>query len=428
MDASDNVYVEVPNTNTSETANMIYSISSAGYLNYVTLTSSGSCPGGSAGTCTVDNSSYLNPFIIVADGYNNLWLSMGGGTIAQIDASTGYVLANYSPMNTTTRGVAVDKQNNVWAGSTSYPNLNAMTVLLNNSPSNNNYNATSSASTPYGPNAGTSTYYIGYGYGEPGGTGSSTGGYGMAIDKNQNVWFAGYGNSTATANLAEVLANQGTPSSPSYTAGSYKTSYPSGCSATSRSAACASTTNPAYLYSTFSAGITPYGIAVDGSGNAWTVPSACSSCTIALQEITPSYTSGSYSSGGVITSLPSAPTATYSTGAGFSYPHMLEVDGGGKVWIADTNTYGTEVFNIGTTAFISESGGFKPCLISGTTCATNSSTTGGATGPRSVAVDSTGSVWVANGTLNLATGIVDQIIGAGTPTWWAGATNPGVMP
>ena len=92
------------------------------------------------------------------------------------------------------------------------------------------------------------------------------------------------------------------------------------------------------------------------------------------------------------------------------------IDGAGNVFLPDNNGSSSYVWQYlppsGTYA-----GGFMallPCVntsITATTC--GSSTTGSIQGPRNLAIDSTGSIWVASST----NGNVVQIIGTAAPSW-----------
>jgi len=362
-----------------------------------------------------------------ADGEGNLWAAINGVGIYQLNANTGAVIYGYNVMTKSNHGVAVDAKNNVFWTSAQVVDNQASEMLYSGTSANQTGNT---SGTPYGPNAGGSSLYTGYGFGIISATATNTDAWGTVLDSSNNLWWADY----TTGQGVTVLANQNTAASPSYVAGSYATSYPSGCSSTSTSsAACDSAVNSAYLTETFATGSNAYGVAVDGTGGTSTSPASgngwavSNTAPIALQQIIPTRNSN-----GGITALTNG--SSYSTGAGFSSPRWPEVDGGGKLWISDNGSHGVEVFNIATSTFVSESGGYYACTVSANTCMSNSVYTNGApafAGVYQLILDSTGSVWVTSGNSTITTGYdgtVVQMIGTGSPTWWPGATKPGQMP
>jgi len=428
IDASDTIYAIVANGNTPATTASLYSIASNGTLNYATGASSGTCPGS---TCTINDSTTAaigkpaaNLYTIAADGLGNLWMplftqSASLTPVIQLSASTGAIIASYNNMQQSAKGVAVDRSNNIWWGRGQVTN-NQLTEFVyggssegaigegngSSSTAGVTISCTTACGIPYGPYTSGDSF-VGNGYG----FGGTSGAYGMAIDPQQNIWYAG-NNNTGTSLV--VLPNQGTVGSPNYV-GSYTGLISSGNSSTN------ATTNPSYISVTIT-GTVPYGVAIDAAGNAWTVPDTA---PFSLQKIVPTL-NGS----GVITAL--TDSASYSTGAGFSSPRFLEVDGGGTIWIADENDHGVISFNTSKAAFVSESGGYQPCLVVGGICAANGSSGGAnsaAQGARQVMVDSTGSLWIpTGGSSNTGFSNIVQVIGSAAPTWWPGATNPGVMP
>lgn len=113
---------------------------------------------------------------------------------------------------------------------------------------------------------------------------------------------------------------------------------------------------------------TPYGIAIDASGNAWVTNETGSAVT----ELS--------AAGGVLAS----PTTTGLAGA-----QGIAVDRGGNVWVA--NTAGNSVVRF--------------TLTGGAVTATNSYTNGGVTAPSAIALDSAGNAFVANFNGNSVTGL-----------------------
>ncbi len=104
------------------------------------------------------------------------------------------------------------------------------------------------------------------------------------------------------------------------------------------------------------------GIAIDGSGNVWSVASA----TNALG----------------FTTFAGVSTATY-TGGGLSSPVAIAIDGSGYVWIANSGNSSVSEFS-NTGAAQSGSGGYATASA----------------GPSGIAIDNAGSVWTSNSTGN----------------------------
>ena len=135
---------------------------------------------------------------------------------------------------------------------------------------------------------------------------------------------------------------------------------------------------------------TPYGIAIDASGNAWVTNETGS----AVSELS--------ASGGLLAS----PTATGLAGA-----QGVAVDRSGNVWVA--NTAGNSVV--------------KFTLTSGSVTATNSYTAGGVTAPAAIALDSGGNAFIANFNGNSVTGLNS----AGSPlngSPFTGSSNNIIVP
>jgi len=184
----------------------------------------------------------------------------------------------------------------------------------------------------------------------------------------------------------------------------------------------------------------PFGVATDSSGNAW---------------VTAAGPIGEALNGGTNTGLSvglakctSGTSCSSIANGNFVSPKRLQVDGNGVIWIMDA--YGVHAYasTLSTPAFISEetsasngSAGFAPCIPSTTTCTypdnlgtINSGATGSYaySGAKSVAIDSTGSVWwttpdttVGNTNANM----LIQMIGTAAPTWpLLAKQTPGTMP
>jgi len=169
----------------------------------------------------------------------------------------------------------------------------------------------------------------------------------------------------------------------------------------------------------------PYDVAIDSANNAWVTAGGAPGQTITpgvvgLFECVPTVTSS------VISALTCGSTSKTPVTA----PKFLEADGNNVLWVADT----TGILAYASTASpavatISETGGFKPCIVgSGTTCTYpdfNASIKG-------IAIDSTGSVWFTTPDTthsNTNANALVQIIGTASATWPLLATQkPGVMP
>jgi hypothetical protein len=355
LDANDNVYVTNPSGSSAVAGAGInlYGISSNGQLLYV---NNNSFPASTSASATVAEGARN----IAADALGNLWVADNSASVFQLVASTGNpntggggnaTTGAFTSPNSSIVGLAVDAKNNVWLGS-------AKTTVSN------------VAEIPYsGSNV----------WGTPAAIALAVNGpYGIAVDANQNIWLSGeYSGGTTDSVLPNT--NAGTTSTPAY---------------------------GAPLSVTLNSGGTPYGVAIDASGNVW---SPSTSGTVALNEVVPVLTSG------VITSLTSP--VSYNANADFTSPRYDEVDGGSVVWIAENSNKGIIAFNLNTLLFMTDpTGGYKPCLVvvTGNAYACGAEGSAGAiSGVRMVAIDSTGSVWSPSSTY----GTVVQIIGTGTPTW-----------
>ena len=171
----------------------------------------------------------------------------------------------------------------------------------------------------------------------------------------------------------------------------------------------------------------PWGVAVDSSNNTWYTAGGALGQTLTsgvvngLFECVSTFTSG----------LISAETCSTINSTVLTTPKFLEADGNNVLWIADSTGIAAYASTLGTPAFISEAGGFKPC-IPGT------GTTAACTYPdfttqiKGIAVDSTGSVWWTTPDItpsNTNANMLYQMIGTGTSAWPLMATQkPGVMP
>jgi len=105
----------------------------------------------------------------------------------------------------------------------------------------------------------------------------------------------------------------------------------------------------------------PYGVAIDATGNAWVTNEAGRS-VVKLPSLATTFATTTYSNGGLLA------------------PRGISIDRNGNIWIA--NTGGNDVVELnGTTGIAMSGAGY---------------TTGGVSAPVAIANDSTGSAWVAN--------------------------------
>ncbi|MBS1801125.1 MAG: hypothetical protein JSS95_15030 [Acidobacteria bacterium] len=206
-------------------------------------------------------------------------------------------------------------------------------------------------------------------------------------DSNNNIWVAG--NSSSTAQAA-YFPNTGTASAPAYTAG---------------------------LKFATASGSGAYGIAPDASGNAYLVTNGTGS------GIYKATVTGSGSSAVLNAAKVTANPAAAS--------RFLDIDGAGSVWYLD-NTTGTYLYQYMPSSGATNS--YYSCYNAGTTTGTGSSTSTvqvcstGMSTKLDLAIDSTGSVWVASYG-NSGGGRMVQIIGLAAPTVPLKAVGkPGVMP
>lgn len=206
-------------------------------------------------------------------------------------------------------------------------------------------------------------------------------------DSNNNIWAAGYSSSTAQA---LYLPNTGTAAAPTYTTG--------------------------LKFATLS-GTGGYGITTDAGGNAYSVSNSTSG---GIFKTTVTGTGDS--------AVLSASSVAANPAANSRY---LDTDGAGSIWYLD-NTTGTYLYqyipSTGTT------NSYYPCYNAGTNTGTGTASetiqvcTTGMSTKLALAVDSTGSIWVASYG-NSGGGRMVQILGVAAPTIPLRALGkPGVMP
>ncbi len=140
---------------------------------------------------------------------------------------------------------------------------------------------------------------------------------------------------------------------------------------------------PALVINTYGAGTTPYGIAIDGSGNVWISNLNGNNVT-------------QFSSTGVT-------VGTYAVG---TKPVGIAIDGSGDVWVANENTNNV-------TEITSTTSGY----VTGATYAVG-------TNPEGIAIDSAGNVWVVNSGSSDVTEL--SISGTTIGTYGVGAEPMGI--
>jgi hypothetical protein len=203
-------------------------------------------------------------------------------------------------------------------------------------------------------------------------------------DINNDIWVAGY---SSTGAAAVYFPNTGTAAAPAYGTG-LKFAPLAGVSST-------------------------YGITTDASGSAYAV--------------TNSTGSGIYKTTVAGTGAAAVLTPTNVAANPAAASRFMDIDGAGSIWYLD-NLTGTSLYQYVPSSSVTTS--FYPCYNAGTTTGTSTSqvcTTGMST-KFDLAVDSTGSVWVASYG-NSGGGRIVQIVGLAAPTVPLKALGkPGVMP
>ena len=237
----------------------------------------------------------------------------------------------------------------------------------------------------------------------------------ITIDANQNIWSADY---YTNGSLASVLANlsAATPAAtPTYAAPTVTTITP--------------------ISATFlSSAIKPLGVVIDAGGNAWygitgTTVASNTTTTTGIEEVVPVVSSS------VITSLnPQSLIANATLGAQAS--QIPAIDGAETIYIPDNFGGGALGIHVYSTVSVASSNtgsqvlsppsGYLGCYLATATTTTCGTLTASAVyNPREVAVDSTGSVWADIST----TGGLTQLIGLAAPAWPLLQTGkPGLSP
>jgi hypothetical protein len=353
---------------------------------------------------------FNTPFLVAIDAGGNAWIidnpmTLGGSPVSATNpanfvsvlSNDGTVLSGASGYANTSnatssdftypRGLAIDLNGNAWIANDSTIAARASTgpadsnLIFEISPSG----AVSSIQT--GTTAGTAL----------------EGPYAVAIDSLNNVWFTsttlkkvgkiGNGDLSVTLPATGTNTTGATPSGIAVdTNGNI---WVTGTATAAAGGGVSYIVNPlnglsgAGASTLFSASPinTPYGVAIDANNNAWIG-----------NESTPAVVLNMNSSGTVLQQC---------SGGDLTTPRYLAVDGAGNVWVTNLKAApaGYMVEFSSTCQVLSGSTGF-----------------GGGTGslisdPRSVAIDSSGNVWVANNvTGTSASTTVVEIVGAAAPT------------
>jgi hypothetical protein len=296
---------------------------------------------------------YIKPVALATDTLGNVWSTNNGtkrGTFAllQYIATTGLLQTAYF-VTPAPYALAIDRSNNLWYTSA----ITGQQDLFELSQAASYFPVTFTS-----PPAQT--------VGDP---------YAIAIDAAQNVWFVD-NTPSGTTGLAGVFPNTGTAAAPAY----------------ANAAVTASLPGTEYA---------AVGIAIDGSGNAWTASHT------KFSKFVPAATSG------VVTSIATPKNVTASP----SVPLSIEVDGQGTIWATAASGTGSIDYSAAGGAEIKLAPCYAPAAAQ--SCAALSLDN------RSLQIDSTGSIWVAAS----GSGYVLQLIGTAAPTWpQLSLGAPGVEP
>jgi hypothetical protein len=389
LDANDNVYALTTNSTSFSQSGIVTSGQAA-------LTSNGTPIWTNA-----LSSAFPYPIFMATDTLGNLWLTdystsgQGDSAIAAISTSTGatnFILSRFAGTNPVTPslptyepyGIAIDQYNNVWYSQ--YLSNNADLVEI---PLTANVSGGCSPATYC-----TAILQINAvsGFANPGN---------VQIDQNQNVWISAlYGSGAGVSITVVPNTNAGTAgAAPAYTQVT-----------TSNSSTKFFNLTEASTVDTLG-----WGLAFDGSGNTWAGFETTSGTVSTFDALVVPAASG------VITGAPSLPSpSTTTNGTSGTKPYESMFDGNGDLFydyysgtgaiyyyqyasaLAGTSTTGTAFKSV------------EPCYAANGATACASFTTSPISDPRSLKIDSTGSVWV--GAQASSTGLV-QFIGLAAPTW-----------
>jgi hypothetical protein len=334
--------------------------------NVIALSSSGL----SLWASPTDTTKMLQPRALAADALGNIWVSNGGTSafVEQINAATGAVIQQYPSTSTTLYGTAVDSLGNVWYDSNTATGQNLHELLRSGS-------TYAEATFPIVPSSTDQLLQI-------------------RPDSNNNIWVAGYSTTNAQA---VYFPNTGTAAAPTYTAGLKAALLPSGAGT--------------------------YGITTDASGSAYSVTNNITSGSAGA--IFKTTVAGSGASAVLTpTNLGPSPTPAIPTTPFAS--RFMDIDGAGSIWFSDFTT-GTDLYRYVPSTRVTTP--YYPCYnASALTGGTAATCTTGISTRYDLALDSTGSLWVASYN-NSGGGRMVQVLSIAAPTVPLKALGkPGVMP
>jgi hypothetical protein len=369
---------------------------------------------GYGSTDTAQGSTY--PFSLTIDADDNVYFSNPNGSTSSIGnvialSSNGtnlWTSPNDTTNLTTPRGIAADASGHLWVANGSTTAGQGFVQEMDATSGNLLQRYTTTATSLYDvavdslgnvwygstATAGQDLFELALSSGKytpatfPVPPSSSLGLYQIRPDGKNNIWASGYSTASATA---LYFANSGTSTAPAY----------------------GGALQPVALTGTGS-----FGVAPDASGNAYLVTNGASG------GIFKATVTGSGASSTLKASSIAANNAANS--------RFLDIDGQGAMWYLDETT-GTFLYQVvpGTTPTVFA---HYPCYNSGTTSGTGTATSTvqtcstGLSTKQDLAIDSTGSIWVASYG-NSGGGRMVQIIGAAAPTIPLRALGkPGVMP
>jgi len=378
LDINDNEYIGNESVNGNGTANV------------VTFTSNGTL------ISFTPNEATSGMFSISPDAIGNVYTGNYGASPTSVQkwSTVNGVVASTPLQNITTPNsvwaLAVDRGNNVWAGTTnSATSATGNVVEIPMSTAN-----TATAVTVVNVNQSPASQ-------------SAAEVYGLGVDPDQNIWIADY---TTTTGAVSVLQNTGTLSTPTYT-------FETGTGGTLVPAAVVTTSG-----TTVGGGIGPFGMAFVKNTNSATIANSSfiewtsfyaaagsggvtqGETVVGLAPVTP--TVGGTNSAEVTAVSAGTLIVTNSTA---SYLQFATSDGDGTVYGANKN--GDDIMVIQNAGSATPGTPFyiEPCYMSTSSTACNTTFNG----LREVNIDSTGSMWIAMGTV----GNVLQIIGSAAPAW-----------
>jgi hypothetical protein len=323
--------------------------------NVIAITSNGQ----NLWTSATDTTQVIQPHAIAADASGNIWVVNDGtgGYVEQINAATGAAIKVYTTPISSLYGLAVDSLGNVWYDT--------------NVASGQNLHELLKTGTTYTEQAFTvppdATYQL----------------VQVRPDSNNNIWVGGY---LAAGGAAVYLPNTGTAAAPTYTAG--------------------------FKYAPITGASSTYGVAPDANGNAYVIGNGTPGELNKIM-VTGTGSAATLAASGVATVVAATPTNATAI-------RFMDIDGAGTIWFPD-NTTGTKLY--GYVPSNNTITSYYPCYNAGTTTGTSTAVppaniqtcTTGISTRFDLAIDSTGTMWVASYG-NSGGGRVAQIIGLAAPT------------